>query len=153
MISLNTITVKAVFMCSTLLIISVNSSSPEEPVEKPKKDKKPVKKSIDNEPADHSESEEEQQTVEDTTGSESPRTSALRAMGGDAAANVIDIMMNQNELEYYHSSDGLHTINEENELESSGSVSTQQHTIASTHPPSITITQSVNPLQIALLKV
>lgn len=108
-----------------------------------KKEKKPPKKQeqLEEEEEEVSEPESENQEITDTTGSESPRTSALRAMGGAAAANVIDMMTPKNEPAYFHSSDGLHTIDEENELESSGSVS--KPTGAMSMAPSITITTTV----------
>lgn len=122
--------------------------SPEEPVKKEKKEKRPSKKEKqqqhggEEEVDDNSEGESEQQEIEDTTGSESPRTSALRAMGGAAAASVIDTMTQKTEPSYFPSSDGLHTITEENELESSGSISKQSETVSMA--PSITITTAVS---------
>lgn len=78
--------------------------------------------------------EEEQPAAPiDQAGSESPRTSALRAMGGEAAQGVIDYMNTQGEqVTYEPPHEGLTTISEENELEKS-----QQLSVA----PTITITQ------------
>jgi hypothetical protein len=82
--------------------------------------------------------EENQDTKElDRSGSESPRTSALRAMGGDAAQEVIDMMNDQEEQAYEPQSEGLTTISEEHELESSGSVVSRPQ---STTAPNITVT-------------
>ena len=116
--------------------------SPEEEPEKEKKSKKQSKKEeVVEEDVENDHSEEEEEKTEDTSGSESPRTSALRAMGGNAAANIIDMMSQQPEIPYYPSSDGLHTITEENELESSGSLSRPPETVSMA--PSITITTPV----------
>ena len=78
--------------------------------------------------------EEEKSAPIDPTGSESPRTSALRAMGGEAAQGVIEIMQQGGgeQVTYDAPYEGLTTISEENELEKS-----QQLSVA----PSITITQ------------
>lgn len=128
------------------------------PEEKPKKGSSfrlsqittPVKKKEKEEDDDDDEDDEQveeksggenQDTEEiDPSGSESPRTSALRAMGGNAAQEVINMMNRQEQQAYVPPSEGLSTISEEHELESSASVASRPQSIA----PSITVT-SVTP--------
>uniref|UniRef100_A0A7M5UU22 Uncharacterized protein n=1 Tax=Clytia hemisphaerica TaxID=252671 RepID=A0A7M5UU22_9CNID len=87
-----------------------------------------------------SDDETEQPAAElDRSGSESPRTSALRAMGGDAAQGVINMMNEQTEQTTFEAPyEGLTTISEENEI--MNSVEIQR---APSMAPSITITQDV----------
>lgn len=88
-------------------------------------------------PLDYDDDEEQQVAIPDQTGSESPRTSALRAMGGEAAQNVIDYMTNTQQggeqVTYDAPHEGLTTISEEGELEKSQQLSFDA--------PTITITQ------------
>ena len=85
----------------------------------------------------HSDNDDEEQALSDQSGSESPRTSALRAMGGEAAQGVINYMMNtQGEQPTYDPPhEGLTTISEESEMEKSLPKQQQRH------GPTITITQ------------
>ena len=88
----------------------------------------------------------EEQGTDNLSGSESPRTSALRAMGGVAAQGVIDYMNKQSDEEKQHPSfeppqDSLTTISEESELESSLPKPKQQQPPTMTAAPTITVTQ------------
>ncbi|XP_057306003.1 uncharacterized protein LOC130644420 isoform X3 [Hydractinia symbiolongicarpus] len=96
-------------------IESIPEKEKKEPVKEEKK--KPVEK--DAEDSD----EETFSNTNENDGSESPRTSALRAMGVHAAG-VVDMMQNRDaeqQPEYSPPQESLSPISEENELDSSGS--------------------------------
>lgn len=128
-------------------------SAPEKEKKEPVKEekKKPVEK--DAEDSD----EETFSNTNENDGSESPRTSALRAMGVHAAG-VVDMMQNRDaeqQPEYSPPQESLSPISEENELDSSGSQKMSYepsvNSMVEQNVPNIMITSSVSILVVIFL--
>ena len=109
----------------SLLYVCFSNKTDIEKIEKTAKQTKAEKKKqkqLIEDDFDDFEEEIQPELKETNDGSESPRTSALRAMGVHAS-NVIDIMQTkESEPVFSTPQESLSPIEEENELESSGSM-------------------------------